>query len=209
MAFTPVYELCRGNTFLSPVTVKFRSLARIESISQTVAVITVCYRHILCIFLHYFLIACICRALEDLAVIIKTCLCNCRPEITIFTRNSNMLCCIPADTVNTKVFQLINIICNDLLNIFVLAVDILHADITLSNLLTVIIACDLTVCMPVFLITEISLDFFVVTCKMVCNNVNNNLYSIFICLLAKICKLFLCAEVCADCKAERLIQPVP
>ena len=120
-----------------------------------------------------------------------------------------MLCSIPADTVNTDFFKLVDIFSNDLLNILILTVKILHIDIALSYLCTIIIAYNLAVCMPVFCITKISLDTVMVACKMVGNNVHDNLDTIFVSFLAQLSKLFLCAEVLTYCKAGGLIKPVP
>ena len=63
--------------------------------------------------------------------------------------------------------------------------------------------------MPEFVRLQVVLNRFVVACKMVCNNINDNLYAVFICCCTKILKLILCSQVCTYREAKGLIKPVP
>ena len=122
-----------------------------------------------------------------------------------------MLCGIPADTVNAHILQLIYKALDHLLNVFMLGVDVLHADITVSYLITVLIANDRSKIVPILIGCKILLDIVVISRKMIGNNVNDHLDAVTLGSVTKLLELLSGTEisVLSYLEGSRLIEPIP
>ena len=105
MAFCPIYKLVGANASYSPVTFGAWSIACIKSNSVVVAITTVGYGNIVCVFLHQSFVAgfSVVRTAQYFAIVEKAFVtCNNRPEVIALTWKSDVLCSVKTHTVNAQ-----------------------------------------------------------------------------------------------------------
>ena len=130
-----------------------------------------------------------------------------------------MLCSIPADTVNAAVFKVCYHSGNYLLYILMLRVEVRHTDVAVSYLPAVAPVDIFLFCIEFSIVIElIALEVIkdicvpsavCPSCKVIGNNVNDNLHAVLMCLCAESLEVISGAEVIAYRESERLIEPVP
>ena len=130
-----------------------------------------------------------------------------------------MLCSVPADTVNTQIFQLADKLCNDLLYILMFRVQIRHTDVAVRYLPAVAPVNVVGVCvefciMEILILVQVALNGIFsltacITCKVVGNNVNDDLDTVFVGFRTKSSQILCRTVVITDRKTQRLIEPEP
>ena len=127
-----------------------------------------------------------------------------------------MLGGVPADAVDAGVFETGDHRSRHILNICVFAVQIGHTDVVLRDLGAVVIVRFTALIMEIggFVVFENAFDFVrqrtaVAAGKVVGDNVDDNLDAVGVRFTAQRHQIVIGAELVADRKAGRLVQPVP